>query len=306
MLRRHLSITKTHGGTPAVGGRTTYTMTVSNNGPTDDPGPITVKDVLPAGLSYVKASGDGWVCSAAGQTVTCTRAAGLALKKTSAIALTVTVLPAAYPTVINTAVVSTRSEETDDSNNTATDPAQVTPLSDLALVKTLGAVDGTTVNWSIKVTNEGPNPAVGPITVADNLPAGLAYVSAAGPGWVCAVAGQLITCTYAGSLGVGHASSIQVTTTVTRAAASTATTITNGATVTAPHDPNQTNNTGSANYVLPPAGVAPPTNPSAPPGGGGNLPNTGFGVTEPLLAALLLMLLGAGLIFVGRGRRRTE
>ena len=56
----------------------TYVVTVRNAGPTDDPGPVTVSDTLPAALQPVGATGDGWACATAGQVVTCTRSSGLA------------------------------------------------------------------------------------------------------------------------------------------------------------------------------------------------------------------------------------
>jgi uncharacterized repeat protein (TIGR01451 family) len=137
-----LAITKTHTGDFVVGSTATYTVGVVNNGPTDDPGPITVNDTLPAGLSYVSATGDGWQCSATGQDITCDLAAGLAVGASSDIALTVDVQPEAYPSVTNTATVSSPAEDLDPSNNTAADPAPITPLVDLSLTKSVSSADG--------------------------------------------------------------------------------------------------------------------------------------------------------------------
>jgi MSHA biogenesis protein MshQ len=64
---------------PLIPGRNlTYTMTVTNNGPGEEPGPITVTAQLPAVLTYVSAGGNGWTCGANGQTVTCVYGSGLA------------------------------------------------------------------------------------------------------------------------------------------------------------------------------------------------------------------------------------
>lgn len=49
-----------------------YTLTVSNYGPNTEAGPVTVLDTLPAGMSFVSATGSNWSCSASGQIVTCT------------------------------------------------------------------------------------------------------------------------------------------------------------------------------------------------------------------------------------------
>ena len=86
-----------------VGQRGTYLLTVGNPGPTATPGPITVTDPLPNGLTYVSAAGPGWTCAASGSTVTCIRAGQLVVGATSSVTLTVLVGPAAVPTVVNTA-----------------------------------------------------------------------------------------------------------------------------------------------------------------------------------------------------------
>jgi len=52
-------------------GRGQYRLTVDNRGTLATQGPVTVEDVLPAGLTPLGASGEGWDCQIAGQTVTC-------------------------------------------------------------------------------------------------------------------------------------------------------------------------------------------------------------------------------------------
>ncbi len=58
------------------GAQITASISVADNtGPTGDPAgsnPLTLTDVLNSALTYSSASGSGWSCSAAGQTVTCT------------------------------------------------------------------------------------------------------------------------------------------------------------------------------------------------------------------------------------------
>ncbi len=66
-----LAITKSHAGEVDAGGSVTYTITVSNSGLTEDPGPLTVTDTLPTGLTYRSTTGAGWSCMATGQVVTC-------------------------------------------------------------------------------------------------------------------------------------------------------------------------------------------------------------------------------------------
>jgi len=260
-----------------------------------------VNDTLPAGLSYVSGTGDGWQCSATGQDVTCELAAGLTVGAASAIALTVNVLPEAYPSVTNTATVSSPAEDLDPSNNTATDPAPITPLVDLALTKSVSAADGNQVVWQIVVQNLGPNAAQPPLTVTDDLPPELSYVAASGDGWLCAVAGQLVTCSYQGTLPAGAQSTLTVTTTVS---ADPGSTVSNTATVSGGNDADPTNNSGSTDFAVPPI---PPTEPTDTGGGSsGQLPNTGVDVVDYLISGFSLLLLGAGLVLVSRRRRFGE
>jgi large repetitive protein len=262
---------------------------VSNAGPTADPGPITVTDALPAGLSYASATGTGWVCSAAAEVVTCTAAAGLAVGQTSTISLVVDVGPLAFPTVTNVATVTTPSEETKADNNSADDTAPVSPLSELEVVKRLGQYDaGSRVaTWRITVTNHGPNPTQRPVVVSDVLVTGLSYVSATGSGWACGAARQTITCTYAGSLPVDATTGFTLETAVVGAPGET---ITNTATLVGNVDPVPENDTSSAQLLLP---------------AGGGLSPTGASAASLFLLALTSLMLGGVALASTRRRPRS-
>lgn len=67
-----LALTMTRSGQTIPGQTVSYGLQVQNNGPTDELGPITVTDTLPAGMGLASYSGAGWSCTTAGQTVTCT------------------------------------------------------------------------------------------------------------------------------------------------------------------------------------------------------------------------------------------
>ena len=54
-----------------VGIAGTWMLAVGNNGPSTVAGTTTVTDVLPAGITYVDGTGDGWTCSENNGTVTC-------------------------------------------------------------------------------------------------------------------------------------------------------------------------------------------------------------------------------------------
>jgi len=204
-----LGITKSHTPQPMqVGDRATYSIGVSNAGSTDDPGPLTVTDALPAGLTFVSGSGDGWACVAVGQDVTCARTAGLATTGNTAFDIVVQVGPDAYPGVINTAVVSSRAEDPNPDNNTATDPGTVLPLYRLGLRKTLASSTSSRASWTLTVTNNGPNVAPSGVTVIDDLPSQLTYLGFDGDGWTCAAAGQQVTCDYGQQLAVDESVSV--------------------------------------------------------------------------------------------------
>ena len=80
----------TSSGPYIVGSNVTYSLLARNLGPGTAQPAIVVKDQLPAGLSYVSATGTNWSCAAAGQAITCTRtAAGTLAANASADAITV-------------------------------------------------------------------------------------------------------------------------------------------------------------------------------------------------------------------------
>ncbi len=72
-----------------------------------------------------------------------------------------------------------------------------TPVSDLTLSKTHnGDFNLNEENdFNIIVTNNGPSTTSGTTTVRDELPAGLNYVAATGPGWTCNFVAPAVNCT---------------------------------------------------------------------------------------------------------------
>ena len=107
IVQPDLIVSKSHTGNFRVGTNAHYSIAVTNDGAQDSSGTITVTDTLPAGLTYVGATGTGWTCGAVDQDVTCTRDDALAPDATTpAIDLEVEVLPAAAASVTNTAVVA--------------------------------------------------------------------------------------------------------------------------------------------------------------------------------------------------------
>ena len=214
-----LSIVKTHVGSFRVGQQGTYTLTVHNGGPSDDPGPITVTDTLPAGLTFVSGTGTGWTCSAVGQLVTCTHAGPLASGETSIISIVVSVDASVAATVTNVADVSSSTTDLDPTNNESSDPTTIVPDVDLSIDKHLVVTpaSGGNATWTLVVSNLGQSDALGPITVTDVLPDGLTFVSGSGDGWSCSAIGQVVTCVHDGPLSAGASSTITLVTLVTAA-----------------------------------------------------------------------------------------
>lgn len=164
-----LSVTKLASSSFSVGSNATYTITVNNDGPNVEQGNIVVTDTLPAGLTYVSATGTGWGCSAAGQNITCTRTVSLAVGASSApITLTVAVGASALPSISNTAKVKGTNFDNISGNNNSTATTPVNSLPNITLQKTSltisDPVNGTTnpksipgalAEYSIKATNSG-------------------------------------------------------------------------------------------------------------------------------------------------------
>src|SRR5207244_3562500 len=114
-----LLITKSDSPDPVTaGGTLTYTLSVSNAGPSTAAGPITVTDTLPAGVIFQSASGTGWICSGTNTSVTCTQPTNLPPGAAPPITITVTASEAGA--ITNTATVSSSTADSNQANNTAT------------------------------------------------------------------------------------------------------------------------------------------------------------------------------------------
>jgi len=237
-------ITKTHAGSFSQGQTgATYTITVLDSGNVATSGTVTVTDTLPSGLTPVSAAGTGWTCPApVGQVVTCTRSDALASGGAyAAITLTVNVSGTAPATVTNTARVSGGGEPPGNpaltANDAAADVTAITGQPELTITKTHAGNFTVGVNgvYTLTVTNNGRAATAGTVTVTDNLPAGLTFVSGTGVGWSCSAVGQLVTCTSATSIAAsGGTSAITLTAGVGAAAAPS---VTNSASVSGGGEP---------------------------------------------------------------------
>jgi uncharacterized repeat protein (TIGR01451 family) len=236
-----LVVTKTRDDVLTPGTEETYRLHVRNDGPGTVVGPVTVTDVLPQGLTFVSATGDGWTCSASGQTVTCTRPGNLgALETAPDIVLVVAVAQDAPARGTNeTSATGAVDNDPNDANNVDVDDDVLVGEADLWVDKshTGSFPRGGTGTYAITVGNRGPHAAETP-RVVDTLPAGLTYSSASGAGWACSAAGQTVTCDAVSDLAPG-ATAPRLTLTVATATGAAAT-VTNTVTVCSVASPGTT------------------------------------------------------------------
>ncbi|MBO9663638.1 MAG: DUF11 domain-containing protein, partial [Dokdonella sp.] len=236
-----VSITKSGPATVSAGGTITYTLVVANAGP-DQANGTTYSDAVPAGITGVGASCGtpvgGAVCanpSVTGNTVSGTVPT---LPANGSVTITITgTAPAEATTLTNTATVTPPAGSDDPTPGNDTSPpveTEVTPVADLSITKTGPATvaAGGTITYTLVVANAGPSRADG-AAVSDPLPAGLSNAAAscgnATGGAVCgafdtSVAGTIATLPAGGS----------ATITITAAAPTQASTLSNTATVSPP------------------------------------------------------------------------
>lgn len=248
-----LAITKAS-STLMVGSNGTFTIGLTNVGSQPTTGAITVTDLLPNGLTFVSGAGAGFSCTAAGQTVTCTRTTPLAPTESATITLTVAVGDAASPSIVNTATVSTPGDNTAGNNTATTGTVPVgasTP--DLSLTKSVVGplVAGANATFRLTVANVGTGSTTGAIVVTDVLQNGLTFVRGTGSNWTCGANGQTVTCSHPGPLAPTQSTTVDLVVAI----APSVTSVSNTATVTTPGDANGGNNTGSIGNtptILPP------------------------------------------------------
>ena len=138
-----LTVRKALQGSLTAGKSSTWIITVSNNGPDTETGTITAIDDLPSLLSYTSAGGDGWICSASGQKVTCTTDADLAVGASlPPITVTALVSRAAVGTITNGATVRSG----DDTNVTNNESLSTGPVAGGSLPGT--GTDSVRIVWT--------------------------------------------------------------------------------------------------------------------------------------------------------------
>ncbi len=256
-------------GLPVTAGAdVSFLVQPRNAGPQAATG-VRVEDVLPAGWTFLSATGTNWTCGATGQTVACTRAT-LPVGATDDITI-VARAPAVVAegglAVVNSAAITATSTDPLPANNTASASFRVLrDGADLGLDKfklpSLVAVGGTLTS-TITVTNFGPRTATGPVKVVEVLTRETWAGGFSGTGWTCtAFNANVIECVHANAAGLASGASLPallITTTSAAAGDNTNTACTSGSlpagvvgpvpfTPTNPGgDPNSTNNCFTSN-----------------------------------------------------------
>ncbi|WP_237744919.1 DUF7507 domain-containing protein [Kribbella catacumbae] len=247
----NITLSKTVDPDPVLAGeQVTWTLTVSNAGPSGAQG-VQVTDTVPSAVTGVTATAtNGATCDVSDQVVTCDRAT-LAAGASFVVTVTGTVARSTeLGPIVNAATATSRTpEDPTDSDNTAKTPTTVTTAADLSVGKDAPAtvVAGNEITYRLTVRNAGPSDAVD-TAVADSLPDGVTFVSGSGPGGACTQAPgasePVVRCPV-GRLVPGGSQVITISGKVDPG--QPAGTITNTATASSrTPDPNDGNDTGTA------------------------------------------------------------
>lgn len=250
------------GSGPVVPGQEfAYRITARNLGPSHTSA-VQMSDTLPAPLRFVS-SADG--CTASGQQLSCPVREQLSAGTSTSWTVRVRLDPAYQGDGSDLGnVASVRHAVTDPRSANDTSAAAAPPggvaaaQADLSLVKAAEnrspVAPGETFAYTVTVHNAGPSVARR-VTVADPLPAGLAFVSSAGG---CTAVGRDVTCGTAATLDPGGVRSWTFTVRLDPAYAGDGTGPRNTATARSDTaDPNPLDNSGSAG--VPGGRTGPPT-----------------------------------------------
>lgn len=251
-----LAITKTDSPDPVTAGSNlTYTITITNNGPSDAQN-IVVSDTLPAALTFVSVSSTdpGFACTTppvgGSGLITCNKAT-LPVTASATITLIgkVNSNAAGGSIITNTATVASSTSDPGPSANAATATTTVNTSTTLSVTKSDSpdpVVAGTNLTYTITVANNGPSDAQN-VVLTDPLPVNTTFVSVSGtgvfsPAGACTHNGAtpgVVTCnaTPGGVLPAGASATVTLIVKVLSSTPISPPFIVNTVTVTSPTDP---------------------------------------------------------------------
>ena len=168
--------------TPLMGSTIAYTVTVTNGGPSAAAS-VSVRDLLPAGYTYVSnVPTQGGYNNSTGDWTGITLASGASARLRLNATVNTTGSYSNYAQVLSStsgdldSTPGNGSTTEDDDDTRATTPQAAADLSLGLVVSRAAPLMGSTIAYTVTVTNGGPSQATG-VTVRDLLPAGYTYVS---------------------------------------------------------------------------------------------------------------------------------
>ncbi len=217
-----LTITKDVDETTAAPGDTlVYTIVVTNSGPSTATN-VDLTDTLPTGVTFVTGTTTvgGQTVNGSGGSPTVTSTIGTLLSGQSATITIDATIDVGTTGVITNSAVTSGTDESDTTNNTATADTNVQPSIDLAITKVdddgdLTLAPGDAIQYTLDVINNGPSDATG-VTVVDVLPTGLTFnpTGSTTPDSTVAVAGGTQLTYNIGNLSNGANTGITINATV--------------------------------------------------------------------------------------------
>ncbi len=228
-----------------MGGTLTYTVTLTNNGPSAASTPFTVTNILPSSVQIQSTTvSPGTTYSAFGNVIFWDFPS-LALGASAT--ATIAVIPTAEGSITATATVGTPEFDPVTANNTAAATTVVGPATDLAISLTDApdpAVVSSNVTYLVTVTNLGPSAATG-VSVNEFLPVDVLVRSTNATQGGVAIAGNTLSWTV-GALASGAKATLTIVVATTTNGVLTTTATVAGAQT----DPNLANNSAAATTTV--------------------------------------------------------
>jgi uncharacterized repeat protein (TIGR01451 family) len=232
-----------------MGGNLTYTVSVTNNGPSAATG-VVASNTLPASVAITGISPSQGSASVSGNIVLLNFGS---LNPGGVATATISTIPAAQGTITATAKISANQFDPLAANNVASVNTSVTPAADLAVAfQSLppSIVLGSNLTYTILATNLGPSTATG-VLISHSLPANAQVISSASSVGTLSQSGNVINCDV-GNLPLGGTVSMTVVVAITNAETASSSVSISGSLA----DPNSANNSANVSTIIAPPFVS--------------------------------------------------